>query len=175
MRIVTGKYKGRKVKSPEDKGTHPMGEREKLALFNMLGNDLSGVVVLDAYAGSGALGIEALSRNAKKVVFVEKSPKVTWVIRENLKNIAPDDDYEVFCKDIAKFSEEYEGKFDLIIADPPYDHFEIKEVEKLIKVLKSGGILVLSYPKDEKIEFLGLKLQKNRNYAASGIAIFEKV
>lgn len=175
MRIVAGKYKGRKVKSPEDKGTHPMGEREKIALFNMIGNDLSGLTILDAYAGSGALGMEALSRNAKKVVFVEKSPKVTGIIKENLKNIALDDDYEVFCKDVAKFSEEYEGEFDLIIADPPYDHFEIKEVEKLIKVLKSGGILVLSYPKDEKIEFLGLKLQKNRNYAASGIAIFEKV
>lgn len=175
MRIVAGKYRGRKVKSPEDKGTHPMGEREKIALFNMVGNDLSGLIVLDAYAGSGALGMEALSRNAKKVMFVEKSPKVAGVIRENLKNITLGDDFEVICKDVTKFSEEYEGKFDLIIADPPYDHFEIKEVEGLVKLLKLGGIFVLSYPKDEKIELLGLKLLKNRSYAASSIAIFEKV
>ena len=85
LRILSGKYKGLKLLSPDLKTTHPMGSREKLALFNMLAPYLEGATVLDYFAGSGALGLEALSRGAKSVTFVETNPKARKVIRENYK------------------------------------------------------------------------------------------
>ena len=84
IKITSGKYRGRTIKSPNSKLTHPMGAREKLAMFNMISEYLSGAVVLDVYAGSGALGIEALSRGASYAMFVEKNPQIAQVIRRNL-------------------------------------------------------------------------------------------
>ena len=99
IRITSGELKGRVIASPEVAGTHPMGAREKIALFNMVG-DLTGVRVLDAYAGSGALGIEALSRGASGVVFVEKSPRVAKVIRENLAKLGLTERAKVIVSDV---------------------------------------------------------------------------
>lgn len=88
LRVLAGKFKGVKLQSPHSALTHPMGSREKLALFNMLQPYLQGATVLDIYAGSGALGIEALSRGAKSVIFVEKSAKIAQIIRQNIQQLA---------------------------------------------------------------------------------------
>ena len=85
IKITSGKYRGRTIKSPNSKLTHPMGAREKLAMFNMISEYLSGAVVLDVYAGSGALGIEALSRGASYAMFVEKNPRTAGIIRMGCK------------------------------------------------------------------------------------------
>lgn len=173
MRITAGKYKGRVVKSPETALTHPMGEREKLALFNMIGNSLDGLSILDAYAGSGALGIEALSRGAGRVVFVEKSPKVARTIKANLQGISEisPDNYAIICEDVKNLKlKEY---FDLIIADPPYDNFEPENIEILTVFLKDGGLLALSHP-EEAPEMPGLELIKTKKYARAHISIYEK-
>lgn len=87
LRILAGEYKRRVLLSPRQERTHPMGARERLALFNMIQTKLPRARVLDAYAGSGALGIEALSRGAAEAVFVERSPQVARVIQQNLENI----------------------------------------------------------------------------------------
>ena len=87
IKITSGKYRGRSIKSPNSRLTHPMGAREKLALFNMISEYLPGAIVLDAYAGSGALGIEALSRGANYVMFIEKNPHIAGVIRKNLAEL----------------------------------------------------------------------------------------
>ena len=84
--VTSGKYRGRRILTP-GLGTHPMGSREKLALFNMLTGKIEGATVLDAFAGSGALGIEALSRGAFKVIFVDNSKKATEVISKNLDTL----------------------------------------------------------------------------------------
>lgn len=86
VRITSGRFKGRKIATPGGE-THPMGERERLALFNMISEYLPGAMVLDAFAGSGALGIEALSRGASKVAFVDSSQKATRCIRGNLLSL----------------------------------------------------------------------------------------
>lgn len=88
LRVLAGRFKGVQLRSPRSELTHPMGSREKLALFNMLQPHLEGARVLDIYAGSGALGVEALSRGAKSVFFVEKSPKISEIIRQNLAQVA---------------------------------------------------------------------------------------
>lgn len=151
FRILSGQYKGTKLAFPDDRHTHPMGSREKLALFNIISTN--GMRVLDLYAGSGALGLEALSRGAKSIVFVEKSPKIAQIIISNLNKLglsvaqkplklsafsvssspeaasalqvakcAPTAVWAETTQKIAKTAG-FKGQFDLILADPPYDAF----------------------------------------------------
>lgn len=168
MQVISGKYKNLRLESPNDSRTHPMGSREKLALFNMLQPYLEGARVLDAFAGTGALGIEALSRGAGEAVFVEKSAKVAKTIKNNLAKIA--EPTEIFIGDAEKYTAT--EPFDVIIADPPYDHFEPAQIQALISLLKADGILVLSHPNDAP-ELNGLKLVKTRSYAAANISIYQ--
>lgn len=174
MQIISGIYKNKQLKSPNSDKTHPMGSREKMALFNMLLPYLPSSIVLDAFAGSGALGLEAISRGAKEVTFVENSGKIAKIIKENLENLGETakNQAKIIVKDIEKYEDEPE-KFDLIIADPPYDHFKPEQIENLVKFLKKDGILTLSHP-GEAPEFKNLTLQKSHNYAAATISIYEK-
>lgn len=173
MQIISGIYKNKPLKSPMSDKTHPMGSREKLALFNMLLPYLEGSTVLDAYAGSGALGLEALSRGAKFVTFVESSGKVAKTIKENLRSLGEtaEENSEIIVREIAKF--EPKGNYDLIIADPPYNNFHPEEIEYLAKFLNPSGILALSHPGDAPI-FSELTLIKSHTYAAATISIYEK-
>ena len=166
--ITAGKYKGRKIATPGG-GTHPMGSREKLALFNMLTGKIEGASVLDAFAGSGALGIEALSRGASEVVFVEKSSKACEIIRQNLKSLGVEG-AKVIKNSVSGVADEL-GQFDIVLADPPYDDFDITEVSSLTKLVKNGGILVLSHP-DEAPELEGLTLSKTHRYAKARISVY---
>ena len=168
VRISSGIYRGRNIATPGS-GTHPMGEREKLALFNMITSVIPGAVVLDAYAGSGALGIEALSRGASRVVFVEKDYGAAKVIRENLKSLGLDG--EVLVDNAKTFATD--KKFDLILVDPPYDKFEMDGAMNLVQFLKDGGVLVLSHP-GEAPEISGLGIIKSRSYAGATITIYKK-
>ena len=175
VRITAGNYKGKVLATPGE-GTHPMGERERLALFNMVGNDLTGANVLDAYAGSGILGAEALSRWAPLVVFIEKSPKATRVIRQNLEKMElfgyPDPPMtEVICGDVKDYRSDL--RFQLIMADPPYDDFDLTGVEHLVKFLAPEGILVLSHP-GEAPDLPGVDLVKTRRYARAHLSVYSK-
>ena len=169
IRITSGNLRGRGIKSPKSELTHPMGSREKIALFNMISEKLPGAVVLDAFAGSGALGIEALSRRAERVVFLEKSPKVAKIIRENVENLNIDNIAAIITTDVAKYNTE--ERFDIIIADPPYDKFDVNSILPLVRLLKKSGVLVLSHPSDAP-EISGLKLQKSKQYANARISVF---
>lgn len=140
MRIISGKYKNRELQSPNSTVTHPMGERERLAIFNMLG-DLSNKTVLDLFAGTGALGIEALSRGAASAVFVEDNNKTLQVLKSNLENI---ENAKIIRQDVYKFSTM--ELYDIIFIDPPYDAFDEKILD-LKKYLNHGGTLVISSPK----------------------------
>ena len=169
VRITGGVFGGRKITTPGG-GTHPMGERERLALFNMVSDVVSGAVVLDAYAGSGALGIEALSRGASRVVFVEKNRGAGAVIAENLASLGADAEV-LICDTKAFVTNE---KFDLILVDPPYDSFEIEGVVNLAQFLNNDGVLVLSHP-GEAPSLAGVALDKSRSYAGATISIYQKI
>lgn len=171
IKITSGKYRGRSIKSPNSRLTHPMGAREKLALFNMISEYLPGAVVLDAYAGSGALGIEALSRGANYVTFVEKNPRIAGVIRKNLAELSLAEQASVSEWDAKNFLPP--RNFDVILADPPYDNFDLRGIENLAKFLEKGGVFALSHP-GEAPEINGLILQKTRKYAAARISIYTK-
>lgn len=168
VKITSGKYRGRTLFTP-GAATHPMGAREKLALFNAISVYLSGARVLDAFAGSGALGIEALSRGAENAVFIEKNARAATVIRQNLANFGLSG--EVFRGLVRDFHSD--SAFDVILVDPPYDDFDLEEVTFLTQFLAQDGILVLSHPK-EAPEITGLSLVKTNQYAAAHISLYKK-
>ena len=170
MQVISGIYKGKNLKSPQSDKTRPMGSREKLALFNMLLPYLENAVVLDAFAGTGALGIEALSRGALDVIFIEKDHKVAKVLRENIASLNTSN-ATIIEKNVDSFMTD--KNFDLIIADPPYDNFKPEQIEYLAKFLKPSGIFALSHPGDTP-EFTELKLLKSRSYAGATISIYQK-
>jgi 16S rRNA (guanine966-N2)-methyltransferase len=118
LRVVAGQFKGRRLAAPRGTRTRPTADRVREALFSMLG-DVDGAHVLDLYAGSGALGIEALSRGAASAVFVERDPRAVAAIERNLAAIGVE--ATVLRRDVARFLAAEDGAFDLVFCDPPYD------------------------------------------------------
>jgi 16S rRNA (guanine966-N2)-methyltransferase len=118
VRVVAGEFKGRRLHAPRGSRTRPTADRVREALFSMLG-DVSGARVLDLYAGSGALGIEALSRGAETALFVERDPRALAALRRNLEAVGVE--APVRAQDALRFLASPEGVFDLVFCDPPYD------------------------------------------------------
>ena len=175
MQIISGKFKHSPLKSPSSSLTHPMGSREKLALFNSLTGGIEGKIVLDAFAGTGALGLEALSRGAKSVVFLEKSPKITKILKENIENVLKNEktSTKVIVSDLKNYKTN--EKFDLIFADPPYDSYSETILAPLVPLLNKTAILAISIPKTAKTpKFEGLEPISRREYAGSAIIIYRK-
>lgn len=160
LRILSGRYKGVRLVSPELKTTHPMGSREKLALFNMLSPYLENAKVLDYFAGSGALGLEAISRGAASATFIENNSKARQTIKKNCQAMGI----------VANFTTHKD--YDIIISDPPYDNYQVPDYASL---LKSGGILALSHPSNfDPRSITGLTFLKTSRYAACNISLFTK-
>jgi 16S rRNA (guanine966-N2)-methyltransferase len=118
LRVVAGQFKGRRLATPRGTRTRPTADRVREALFSMLG-DVAGARVLDLYAGSGALGIEALSRGAASAVFVERDPPAAAAIERNLAAIGVE--AAVVRQDALRWLARADGPFELVFCDPPYD------------------------------------------------------
>ncbi|HSW39386.1 MAG TPA: 16S rRNA (guanine(966)-N(2))-methyltransferase RsmD [Acidobacteriota bacterium] len=124
MRVISGKYKGRRLKGPEGAELRPTGDRLKGSLFNILAPCIADAVVLDAFGGSGAIGIEALSRGAREIVFIENSVAGCRLIRKNLDLCGIAKGYAIMQQDIFKamrFLAREGAAFDILFFDPPYD------------------------------------------------------
>lgn len=123
-----------------------MSERIRGALFNMIGTELAGAQVLDAFAGSGSLGFEAMSRGAASVTFLERDRIAAKVIRQNSALLGVDDTTKVIQSTVASWHDtSSETKFDLIFADPPFHDPQFSTVTKLFSHLKPGALMVLSH------------------------------
>lgn len=122
MRIISGKYKGRPLVPFEAEHIRPTTDRVKETLFNKWMFDVEGSKVVDLFSGTGNLGIEALSRGATSVIFVEKHPKSIAILKQNLEKLkVPASDYRIINMDVLQYLKSYEGDaFDLIFADPPF-------------------------------------------------------
>lgn len=142
LRIVAGRLRGRRLRVPRDPALRPTSERVREALFNILGQDLSGFDVLDLYAGSGALGFEALSRGARRVVFVESNPRLAAALRRSAEELGVDRDASVIVGRVEDVLERARlgGPFHVILADPPYD---VAEHTGLVAGVDSGRLLGL--------------------------------
>ena len=131
MRIISGIYKGRQVKFPKSKLVRPTTDKVKESLFNYLQNqiDFDGINVCDIYAGSGSLGLEALSRGASNCDFVENNFGVSKVLQENIDSLAAGENSKIFKMEAVKFSRiKNHGTYDLILADPPFFKNDIHNV-----------------------------------------------
>jgi len=177
MRVTAGKAKGRRLKSPP-MGTRPMTDRIKESLFSALG-DLDGLTVLDLYAGSGSLGLEALSRGAKKAMFVEKERDAIVKLEENIKATEFGRKSNVEWSDVQHFlSRGADKRVDLIFLDPPYTN-QVAAVRTDLEALVLGGFLadegriVVHRPqKESQLKPLGLKLKWEREYGQARILVF---
>lgn len=168
IRIISGKLGGRLIDTPKTDKTHPMGDRERAAIFNRLRGDIAGKDVLDAFAGSGAIGLEALSLGANSVDFLENNQKAAKTIKANVAKFK----LEAQGKIVRKLQKEY----DIIFADPPYDNPQYEYIEEILKSLKHGGIFVLSHPETPAPwEFRGLSLFSDKSYAAAHIKMYQKL
>ncbi|MFC1552710.1 16S rRNA (guanine(966)-N(2))-methyltransferase RsmD [Candidatus Latescibacterota bacterium] len=154
MRIIAGKLHGRKIKAPKGLATRPVSARIREALFNVLG-DITGTCVLDLFAGSGAVGIEALSRGAESLVAVEKGSQQCRVIHDNLSVMGVE--ARVIRSEvktaIGKLSAAGE-KFDFIFADPPYDSgLAARAVEEVFEkgIISETGVMAITVRKKEEL------------------------
>jgi 16S rRNA (guanine966-N2)-methyltransferase len=176
MRVVAGKYRGRKLIAPPGSATRPTSDRVRESLFSVLGASVHGARVLDLYAGSGALGIEALSRGAASAVFVDHSQKATAAIRTNLDALAIG--AVVRCAEARaalRPSPAPPYPYDLVFLDPPYRHdagLGRELSEALPPVLAAGARIVSESDRREPLE-LAFRLVDERRYGHTVIRIHE--
>ncbi len=152
MRIITGTYKGRLLKSPADRTIRPATDRVKGTIFNMLQNRLGigGASVLDLFAGSGNLGFEAISRGADMCVFVDDARASLAIVEENARSLDCLPQCEIVHDDALSFIARGGRSFDLIFADPPYSYDPTPEIpEKIFQngLLRDGGYLIIEHHK----------------------------
>lgn len=144
MRVIAGRYKGRRLKVPTWEGLRPTSDKLRETLFNILAPRIEGARVLDGFAGTGAVGIEALSRGASHVTFVERDPRAVALIEANLALCGIAADYNVHRGDVLAALRNRGAAFDVILLDPPYDlHPVSPTLEAAAACLSAGGLLVL--------------------------------
>tara|TARA_B100000674_G_scaffold368225_1_gene310750 strand:- start:361 stop:921 length:561 start_codon:yes stop_codon:yes gene_type:complete len=164
MRIISGKFKGKKINFPEDKTTRPLRDLVKEALFNVITHsnkiniNLKNSVILDLFSGSGSFGLEAISRGAKKCLFVENYPSAILSLNKNIKNLKCQEITHISQSDCFKFIEDLrkdELKLDIIFLDPPYKNERLNFlIEKILKknILNKDGIIIVHRHKKDDIE-----------------------
>lgn len=147
MRIIAGTLKGRRLDAPSWDGLRPTSDTLRETLFNVLAPRMAGASVLDGYAGTGAVGIEALSRGAASVTFVERDPRAVRLIESNLQRCALSDRYAIIRARFADVPARVAGRtFDIVFADPPYGAHEMEDaLAAAPRLVAVGGILVLEH------------------------------
>ena len=182
MRVISGSAKGKRLKAPSGLNTRPITDMIKGALFNVWGQRVPGSKLLDLFAGTGSVGIEALSRGALKAVFVDNSSEAIKIIKENLSNCRFETLHEVYRSDVFKALGRLERqgyRFDLVYVDPPFTNekiiIDIMRAVDGTDILEPDGIVVLRTPR--KKEMPGLEsLQEYRlsHYGESSLHYYSK-
>ena len=172
MRIIGGQYGSRIIKTPRGGKTHPMGERMRGAMFNSLG-DLKGKVVWDAFAGSGSIAIEAVSRGAYEAIATDSDRKAYQVVKANVEKLKAFNVKPIKASCTAWGNNNVDKKFDIIFCDPPYNDLQLSTVFALKSHLKENGLMVLSYPGRELTpDATGVVVVDNRNYGDGALAYY---
>ena len=169
MRIISGKWRGRRLVAFKSDAIRPTTDRVKETIFNMIGPDIVGATVLDLFAGTGSLGFEALSRGAERVLAVDKGVDSKKIIEKNKNLIGIESGYEFRSDEIIRFLAKEKRQFDYIFVDPPFTLKMGAEVMRALddsSVIKPGTRIFVEYVKGEEIpeEFTKLHLEKAKNY-----------
>jgi 16S rRNA (guanine(966)-N(2))-methyltransferase RsmD len=149
MRVIAGRFKGRRLKTPSWEGLRPTSDKLRETLFNVLAARVEGARVLDGYAGTGAIGIEALSRGAAHVTFVEKDRRAAELIEQNVAACGVEGGYTIRCAEVAAALDALPAAdaFDLILLDPPYDIDNVSvALTAAARRVAAGGLVVLERP-----------------------------
>ena len=180
MRIVSGKFKNKLVNTLETKELRPTLSKIRESIFDVLQEKVVESVLLDLFAGSGLVGIEAASRLAKEVIFVEKNPKHFKLLKQNLSSF--DFEYKVYLNDAMRALKYFnEEQFDVIFLDPPYETGCIEKVLPPIaekNILKADGLIIIECTKDENFDNLinniGFEKTKEKTYGGTKLLYLQK-
>lgn len=166
-RIITGKFKGRKLKVPEK--ARPVTDRVKTVIFDMLG-EIQNLTVADIFAGSGNLGIEALSRGASHATFLDSDHEAIQLINQNLNTVqAEPSTFTVKQGNGKSFPNYSEANFDLIFIDPPFSLINDYDYSKFAKLLNSNGVIILKTQKNDKPKIAKLEIIEKREVGINTI------
>lgn len=171
MRIIAGRFRGRPLKTLKGEQTRPTSGLVRGALFSILGDRVEGARILDLYAGSGAIALEALSRGAREAVLVERSSDALKTLEINVKALGAEGVVRVLRSEVLKALPKLDGPFDLIFADPPYHCGELSALLEGVlahALLAPGGTIVLEHAKDEDVPEAVGPLARVKAHAYSG-------
>ena len=175
MRIISGQFRGRKLKTLEGMNTRPTADRVKESLFNILNSKVYDSKILDLFAGSGALGLEALSRGAVSCLFVDSSKEAINIVKENIKLCKIEEKAKVVNKDYLEVLKSTNEKFDIIFVDPPYSKgIEIIVLENVKNILSDEGIVIIETDQTDITpeEINGLAKYDSRKYGRTIISFY---
>jgi len=183
LRVISGMAKGRHLSAPKGHSTRPTADRVKEALFSVLAPYINQSRVLDVFAGTGALGIEALSRGAIRAVFIEKSRSTCNILEKNLEITGlktSAENAKVFCADCLKIIPILDEKFDIVFLDPPYNRGYLKKTISLIlesDILEVDAILVVEISAKDREDFIlpGIEVKKISDYGDTSVVYCRKV
>lgn len=179
MRVITGSARGRRLKELEGRETRPTTDRVKEGMFSILQFDIEGRRVLDLFAGTGQLGIEALSRGAASAVFVDRRKDALNLIRENLKTTGLSGRAQVVAGDSVEYLKTLRERFDLIFLDPPYESGLLEPALDQIAgldILSPHGILVAEHPADRTLPALlpPYFIHRTYRYGKIGLTVYHR-
>ncbi|MBP2622830.1 16S rRNA (guanine(966)-N(2))-methyltransferase RsmD [Streptococcus oricebi] len=177
MRVVAGNYGGRPLKSLAGQTTRPTTDKVKGAIFNMIGPYFDGGRVLDLYAGSGGLAIEAVSRGMTSALLVEKDRRAQTVIQENIRMTKEEDKFSLWKMEATRALARLDQVFDLVLLDPPYAKEQIvSDIENLAQrqLLSQEVLVVCETDKSVELpqEIAGLSIWKQKNYGISKVTVY---
>ena len=171
LKIIAGQYKSQKIEYPKNGLTRPVNQKVRGAIFNVLSSIVQDSIILDLFAGSGALGIEAISRGAKQAVFVDNSIEACKTIKKNIANLKVAVPTEIIKKDVNKYLDEVNDKFDIVFIDPPYAEFSPELANRALNLLKSTGVLVVSCSSKKELSDISnlVKIIQHKTYGDTQI------
>jgi 16S rRNA (guanine(966)-N(2))-methyltransferase RsmD len=177
MRVISGKARGVRLKTPSGMETRPTADRVKEAMFSILQFELPGARVLDLFGGTGQLGIEAISRGAKKAVFVDSSQTSIKLIKENIEHVGFEKQAEVINMPNTAFLRTTRETFDIALLDPPYDRKLIqKSLPALTSIMSDEGVIVCEHEIECRLpeEVNGFVIVKSKKHGKTGLTIYRK-
>ena len=188
MRIIGGKYKGKKLIQPLDKTTRPLKDLVKESIFNIIqhsnkiNTQIKDSKILDLYAGSGSFGLECISREAKIVYFFENHFNAIKILNQNLSSLKENSNHKLFEKDCLDFisSESFVVKnFDIIFLDPPFKENTLNQILNLLlnkNILKNNGLIIIHRHIKDKLKIIdNLEIVEDRKYGISRIFFLKKI